>query len=97
MSADNYMLIRRHGGRFVVTQEFLSDDPEAIEDTGEAVDRIMRFDSDPDARIRYRPVGGAWCEGVFDDLNQLKDWVRLKEQDASECGMLEYGTVWAIG
>lgn len=32
MSADNYMLIRPHGGKFVVTMEFASDDaPEPVE------------------------------------------------------------------
>lgn len=69
MSADNYMLIRKIGGRFAVTMEFASDDEPGSVQYEPDEDGIMQtrwFDTAEDALTYAR---SEWTEyGIeFDD------------------------------
>lgn len=91
MSADNYLLIRKSGNKFVVTNESFSAHPDAKETSEEAIDRILNGNG-PDT-IHKKNFGG-YGEGVFDCLEQTQDFVGfIYENDLC---WPEYGEEWRV-
>ena len=83
MSADNYLLIRKHAGGYLVSQEWLSDD----------------IQSDPDETYaRAMGPKSLQTDGFFDSERQAKEFVDMIYSNANGPDpdyIIEYGANYA--